>query len=82
MKVSVMEQAGADGKSNQCPQSNDASGYCLGFGSGWNRVSNAQDTLNEVQKSDNDGNREDDGELYQELLVTVIKEPSVTTTKR
>jgi hypothetical protein len=71
------KEAAANGQSNQCPQSDDLSGYCLGFGTGWNRVSNAQETLNDVNSNnnndddddnDNDGNREDDGEFVPRVI--------------
>jgi hypothetical protein len=51
-------QAAFDGKSNECPESDSLSGYCLGFGTGWNRVNYAQKELNR-----DNGNREDDGEF-------------------
>ena len=78
--VSDGKRAALDGESNDCPQSNDASGYCLGFGSGWNRVTNAQETLNDANSNDdndgnnndddNNGNREDDGEFVPERVIS------------
>ena len=54
--------AALNGQSNECPQSNGLSGYCLGFGSGWNKVSYAQNTLNEANSNNhgNNNNNDDD----------------------
>lgn len=46
------KQAAINGQSNECPQSDSLSGYCLGFGSGWNKITYAQKELNSVQSSD------------------------------
>ena len=66
------KQAALDSKSNDCPRSNDVSGYCLGFGSGWNKITNAQNDLNEANSNNdgdsnnnNNGNNGDDGEFVQ-----------------
>jgi hypothetical protein len=76
--VSDGKSAAANGQSNQCPQSDDLSGYCLGFRSGWNRVSDAQKTLDDVNNNNNNnnnhdddngnGNREDDGEFVPRVI--------------
>lgn len=66
-----MKNAALNGQSNQCPESDGLSGYCLGFRSGWNKISNAQETLNDANNNNNNnndddndnGNREDDGEF-------------------
>jgi hypothetical protein len=59
-------QAALNGQSNECPESDSLSGYCIGFGSGWNRVNYAQKELNRDNDNNNNngnGNREDDGEF-------------------
>ena len=75
--VSDGKKAAANGESSQCPQSDDVSGYCIGFGTGWNKVSNAQNTLDEVNNNNNNnnnndgndnGNREDDGEFVPRVI--------------
>ena len=59
-----------NGQSNECPQSNGLSGYCLGFGSGWNKVSYAQNTLknannnNDDNDNSNSGTSENDGKRH------------------
>jgi hypothetical protein len=54
------KQAALNRQSNECPQSDDFSGYCLGFGSGWNKINNAQNDLNEAKGNDGDNDNEDD----------------------
>lgn len=73
------KEAAANGESNECPQSDGLSGYCLGFRTGWNEVSNAQETMDEVNNNNNNndddnddngnGNREDDGEFVPKRVI-------------
>lgn len=69
---SAYEQGIADGRaaaldddSDECPQSDSLSGYCIGFGTGYKDVKRAQDTLNQANGNNNndDNNNGDDGEL-------------------
>jgi hypothetical protein len=46
------KSAGFNGESSSCPQSDSTSGYCLGWGAGYNKGQDARNTQNEVQNSD------------------------------
>jgi len=48
------KRAGLDGNSSDCPQSNDLSGYCLGWGSGYSRGSQSREDVNGNENSNDD----------------------------
>jgi hypothetical protein len=66
-KVYVTEDKLHD-DSDECPESDGLSGYCIGFGTGYKNVKGAQETLNEANgnnnnNNDDNDNSEDDGEF-------------------
>jgi hypothetical protein len=46
------KRAGLNGESSACPQSDPLSGYCLGWGSGYDQGKEARDTANSEQNGD------------------------------
>ena len=52
------KQAALNGDAKQCPRS--GGDYCLGWTTGYNIVSNAQNDLNEAQNEQQDGENNDD----------------------
>jgi hypothetical protein len=73
-------QAALDDDSDECPQSDSLSGYCIGFGTGYKDVKRAQDTLNQANgnsnnndnnENGNDNNNGDDGEPQQTQKRTI-----------
>jgi hypothetical protein len=84
------KNAGLRGESNQCPQSNDVSGYCLGWGSGWidgadarkdmeslNGGNNNNNNNNNNNGNDNDGNDNGNREDDGEFVPRVIQQQDV-----
>jgi hypothetical protein len=59
------KRAGLNGDSNQCPESDSTSGYCIGWGAGYDRGERSREDVEGNQNSDdgefqNDNNNDDD----------------------
>jgi len=59
--VSDGNKAGLNGDSSDCPQSDSASGYCIGWNTGYNKGSDDKKNYEENKDNDDNGNNEDDG---------------------